>query len=289
MVAACLAAALLAVEAPPAKDSAGARIAAIEQRTGRHLGVAALDSGSGRKIEYRPNERFLMCSTFKALAAAAVLKRVDEGKVRLDRFIPYGEKDILAYAPVTRAHLKEGGMKLRALCEAAIQLSDNTAGNLLLQTIGGPSGLTTFARSMGDQATRLDRLEPDLNRATRGDERDTTTPAAMRDEWVKLFTTDALSAASRQQLETWLAGNQTGAQLIRAGVPGTWKVGDKTGRSGQGAVNDVAILHPPDGQAIFLAIYSNGSNARPNEQDSALSEVARIVAESFRPDDSKSR
>ena len=155
------------------------RIAAIETRAGGRIAVAALDSGSGKRLGYRSEERFPMCSTFKFLAAAAVLKRVDEGKENLQRFIRYGAKDILEYAPITEAHLKDGGMTLVALCAAAIEQSDNTAGNLLLDAMGGPPGLTNFARNIGDQFTRLDRKEPELNSAIPGDERDTTTPAAM--------------------------------------------------------------------------------------------------------------
>src|SRR5689334_8611459 len=129
--------------------------------TGSRIGVVAIDSATGRRIEHRPNERFLMCSTFKLLAAAAVLQRVDRGEEKLNRFIPYTQADILAYAPVTKQHLSEGGMKLGALCEAAIEQSDNTAGNLLLQAIGGPGGVTNFARSIADETTRLDRMEPE--------------------------------------------------------------------------------------------------------------------------------
>src|SRR5215470_11387675 len=154
-------------------------IKAIEQRTGARIGVAALDTGSGKRLDYRSEERFPMCSTFKFLAAAAVLKRVDDGQEKLDRFVSYGEKDILEYAPVTKAHLKEGGMALGNLCAAAIEQSDNTAGNLLLNTIGGPGGLTKFARGIDDEITRVDRKEPDLNSAVPGDERDTTSPAVM--------------------------------------------------------------------------------------------------------------
>jgi beta-lactamase class A len=155
------------------------RIAAIETRTGGRIGVTALDTGSGKRLGYRSEERFPMCSTFKFLAAAAVLKRVDEKQDQLDRFIHYDARDILEYAPVTKAHLKDGRMTLRDLCAAAIEQSDNTAGNLLLDVIGGPSGPTNFARSLGDGMTRLDRKEPELNSAIPGDERDTTTPAAM--------------------------------------------------------------------------------------------------------------
>ena len=82
------------------------RILSIEQRTGARIGVAALDTGSGKHLDYRSEQRFPICSTFKFLAAAAVLKRVDDGQEKLDRFIPYGVKDILEYAPVTKPILK---------------------------------------------------------------------------------------------------------------------------------------------------------------------------------------
>ena len=158
---------LLAASTPGSTSDFANRILSIEQRTGARIGVAALDSGSGKHLDYRSEERFPMCSTFKFLAAAAVLKRVDDGQEKLDRFITYGAKDILEHAPVTKEHLKDGGMTLGALCAAAIEQSDNTAGNLLLDTIGGPVGLTNFARSIGDKMTRLDRKEPELNSAIR--------------------------------------------------------------------------------------------------------------------------
>src|SRR5215469_8022915 len=169
------------------------RIAAIERRTGARIGVAALDTASGKRLGYRSEKRFPMCSTFKFLAAAAVLKRVDAGRERLNRFLSYGAKDILEYAPVTKAHLNDGGMTLKALCAAAIEQSDNTAGNLLLDTIGGPAELTKFARSTGDETTRLDRKEPDLNSAVPGDERDTTSAAAMCASMQRLVLGDVLS------------------------------------------------------------------------------------------------
>ena len=168
-----------------------------------------------------------MCSTFKFLAAAAVLKRIDEKQDQMDRFISYDAKDILEYAPVTKAHLKDGGMTLAALCAAAIEQSDNTAGNLLLDTIGGPVGLTNFVRSIGDEMTRLDRKEPELNSAIPGDERDTTSPAAMCADMQRLLLGNVLSESSRHQLEDWLQHNETGALMIRAGVPKTWTSGTK--------------------------------------------------------------
>jgi beta-lactamase class A len=273
--------ALLAVTSALLADDVADRIASIEARSGGRIGVAALDTGSSKRVEYRSTERFPMCSTFKLLAAAAILQRVDRKQEQLDRFVPYGEKDILEYAPVAKQHLKDGGMRLAALCQAAIEQSDNTAGNLLLDAIGGPVGLTNFARSLGDQVTRLDRKEPELNSAMTGDDRDTTTPASMQADLLRLLTGDALSQSSRQQLEDWLQGNTTGASMIRSGMPAIWKVGDKTGRCGNGATNDVAILRPPNRAPILVAIYTIGSSAPSNERDTVLAKLAKIVSESL--------
>ena len=258
------------------------RIAAIEKRTRARIGVSALDTGNGKRLDHRSEERFPMCSTFKFLAAAAVLKRVDDGKEKLDRFLSYEAKDILEYAPVTKAHLKDGGMPLGALCAAAIEHSDNTAGNLLLDAIGGPVGLTSFVRTIGDETTRLDRKEPELNNVGPGDERDTTSPAAMCANMQRLVLGNALSESSRHQLEDWLQHNETGALLIRAGVPKTWTVGDKTGRCGNGETNDVAILRPPERPPIVVAIYTIGSTSSSADDRSAtLAETARAVVESL--------
>ena len=272
---------LLATNAANAQRDAADQIAAIEARLGGRIGVAGLDTGNGKRIDYRAEERFPLCSTFKFLAAAAVLKRVDEKKDKLDRFVSYDAKDILEYAPVTKAHLGNGGMTLDALCAAAIEQSDNTGGNLLLEAIGGPVGLTNFARDLGDRMTRLDRKEPELNSAIPGDDRDTTTPASMLGDIRQLLVGNTLSASSRQQLEEWLQANETGAAMIRVGIPTNWIVGDKTGRGANGATNDVAIVHPPDRAPILLAIYCVGSTASANDRAAAVAEAAKVVAESF--------
>src|SRR6266496_1606197 len=272
---------LLAASKPGSTSDFANRILSIEERTGARIGVAALDTGSGKGLNYRSEERFPMCSTFKFLAAAAVLKRVDEKQDQLDRFIHYAAKDILEHAPVTKAHLKEGGMTLGALCEAAIAQSDNTAGNLLLEAIGGPAGLTNFARDVGDHVTRLDRKEPDLNSAIPGDDRDTTTPGSMLADMTRILTGDVLSRSSRRQLEDWLQRNKTGAAMIRVGIPTNWIIGDKTGRGANGATNDIAIMRPPDRAPVLLAIYSVGSTEPANDRAAAIAEVAKIVAESL--------
>jgi Beta-lactamase class A len=168
------------------------------------------------------------------------------------------------------------------LCAAAIEQSDNTAGNLLLDTIGGPVGLTNFVRSIGDEMTRLDRKEPELNSAIPGDERDTTTPAMMCADMQRLLLGNVLSKSSRHQLEDWLRHNETGAFMIRAGVPKTWTVGDKTGRCGNGATNDVAIIRPPGRAPIVVAIYSIGSTSSADDRAATLAEAARAVLEFLR-------
>jgi len=280
--------AFLAANAAAAENDAAARVAAIEARIGGRIGVAALDTSNGKRFDHRAEERFPMCSTFKFLAAAAVLKRVDEKQEKLDRFVSYGAKDILEHAPVTKERLKDAGMTLGALCEAAIEQSDNTAANLLLDAIGGPASLTHFARNLGDQITRLDRKEPDLNSAIAGDERDTTTPGAMCLDMQRLLVASVLSESSRRQLEDSLLRNKMGQLMIRAGVPKTWSVGDKSGRCANGATNDIAIIRPPDRAPILLAIYSVGSTAPANNREMAIAEVAKIVAELFASADENS-
>ena len=203
------------------------RLALLERRHGGRLGVSVLDMETGQRIGHRDGERFPMCSTFKFLAAAQVLARVDRGQERLDRRVVYDKDDLVAYSPVTELHAGEHGMTLAELCHAAVTVSDNTAGNLLLASLDGPAGLTAFTRSLGDEVTRLDRIETDLNEAIPGDPRDTTTPAAMLDDMRALLLGDALSPSSRKQLADWLIATTTGDQRIRAGLPAGWRVGDR--------------------------------------------------------------
>jgi beta-lactamase class A len=256
--------------------------AAIERRVRGRLGVAALDTGSGSRLEHRQDERFAMCSTFKVLAAAAILKRVDDNKDELSRRVRYSEKDLLDYAPITRQHVGEGSMTLSALCAAAIEYSDNTAANLLLEVLGGPAGITSYARSIGDSVTRLDRTEPTLNTALPGDARDTTSPGAMLNDLQTILLGSALSAASRQQIADWLVANTTGNERLRKAVPATWQVGDKTGSGQRGAYGDVAIMWPPKRAPILVAAYLVETDAPTPERDAALRDVGRVVVEKFR-------
>ncbi len=255
--------------------------AALEAQHGGRLGVAAIDTGSGRRLAHRIDERFAMCSTFKLLAAAAVLRKVDLGTEKLTRLIPYGQADLLSYAPVTRAHVGEGHMTVGALCEAAAEWSDNTAANLLLASLGGPAAVTRFARELGDSVTRLDRNEPSLNDIKPGDIRDTTTPAAMLADMQAVLLGDALSKASRARLADWLQKSQTGQARLKAGLPASWEVGNKTGSGFRGETNDIAVAWPPGRAPILIASYYKGSTAPDAARDAVLAEVGRIVASAF--------
>jgi beta-lactamase class A len=254
-----------------------ARLAALERRHGGRLGVAILDSASGRRINHRGEERFPMLSTFKWLAAALVLARVDRGEEWLDRRIPYTADDLVVHSPATQRHV-DAGMTLAELSEAAITLSDNTAGNLLLRSFGGPPALTAFARTLGDRYSRLDRWEPELNVVPPGDLRDTTTPAAMLVAMREALLGDALSPASRAQLADWLVANRTGDARLRAGMPADWRIGDKTGTNGDGVANDVAIAWPPGRAPLLVAAYYDAPDASAGQRDTVLAEVGRVVA-----------
>lgn len=266
---------------PPDSDFTG-RIAAIEKHTGGRLGIAALDTASGKRLAYGAKQRFAMCSTFKFVLVAAILARVDDKKESLDRGVPYGAADLLDYAPVTKAHVQEGAMTLSELGAAAIEYSDNTAANLLLRVIGGPKALTRYARSLGDAVTRLDRIEPKLNSNLLGDVRDTTTPAAMLETMTRLLTGNALSSTSRLQLERWMVGATTGATRLKAGLPANWSVGDKTGTGNNGAFNDIAIARPPGGSPILLAVFLTNSSLPATESEAALAEAGRTIASEFK-------
>ncbi|UQA61818.1 class A beta-lactamase [Polyangium aurulentum] len=265
----------------PSKPAPDAEFTKIEQNLGGKIGIAALDTGSGATLHHRHDERFPMCSTFKMVLAGAVLARVDGGKEKLDRTIAYGEAALLEHAPVTRAHVKEGAMTVEALCEAIVLVSDNTAANLLLDTMGGPEGLTAYFRSLGDTVSRLDRKEVELNTAIAGDERDTTTPSAMVSTMKRLLIGDALSPASREKLLGWMIACNTGKDRLRAGLPRDWRAGDKTGTGMNGAANDVAIAWPPGRPPVLLAVYAWGSEGPLPRINAAHAEVAAVVSRFF--------
>lgn len=270
-------AALLVAARSAPRDTA---IEAIEATLGGgRLGFAAIDTAGGRRIAWRAEERFAMASTFKLPLAAAVLAEVDRGRRRLDDQIPFTAADLLDHAPYVRAHPQAAALPLVGLAQAAVVLSDNTAANLLLPIVGGPAGLTRFARAVGDRHTRLDRTEPDLNSNLPGDPRDTTTPAAMAALLRRLLTGAVLSPASRARLIAWMVACETGKARLRAGLPQGWSAGDKTGTGARGGTGDIAILWPPASPPIVVACYVDVADASATVRDAAYASVARLIAE----------
>lgn len=255
-----------------------ARLAALERRHGGRLGVAILDTGSGRRHGHRADERFLMCSTHKLLTVGAVLARVDRGAERLDRRVVFGRDVVLSWAPVTSHRVGAPGMSVAELCEAAITVSDNTADNLLLESLGGPPAVTAFARKLGDPLTRLDRTEPELNVGAPGGQRDTTTPDAMLGDLHALLLGDVLSPASRERLAAWMRATSTGLDKLRAGMPPGWQAGDKTGSGAHDETNDIAIFWPPQHKPLLVTAYLAESTADAAGRSAVLAEVGRIAA-----------
>lgn len=252
------------------------RINELEQRSGGRLGVAVLDTHDGRRFAWRGDQRFRMCSTFKMPLAAAILRRVDQGRERLDRRVTYGREVLMGNSPVVEKHVADG-MTIGALCEATIIWSDNASANLLLDALGSPADLTRFLRALGDQTTRCDRREPELNTGAPDDPRDTTTPTAIVETWKTLLTGDTLSAASRKQLTAWVVANRTGAKRLRAGLPRGWKVGDKTGNNGQDQTNDIAVIWPPGRKPLFVSAFHDQGSADDDVRSAVLADVARAV------------
>jgi beta-lactamase class A len=257
-----------------------ASLAQLEKDNNGRLGVAVLDIGSGESSGHRTDERFAMCSTFKMLLAAVVLERVDSGKESLARKIAIPATGLLPHSPATQEHAG-GSMPILDLCAAIVTLSDNTAANLLLASIGGPAGITHFARSLGDNVTRLDRTEMALNEALPGDPRDTTSPAAMVATMQKLILGNKLSAASRAQLTAWLIANKTGDERLRAGLTGGWRVGDKTGSNGENTTNDIAIIWPPRQAPVLVTAYLTACTGPEAKRNTVLAQVGRLVAQSI--------
>jgi beta-lactamase class A len=251
----------------------------LERQFGARLGVFAIDTGTGRTVTHRADERFAHASTFKALLAAVLLRRLSEADLR--RVVRYTEADLLEYAPITSQHVATG-MTVDALIAAAVQYSDNTAANLLLDEVGGPRGLQRELRRVGDRTTSTDRIEPMLNQATPGDDRDTSTPRALGTDLRAFVLGDVLAPARRQKLAELLIGNTTGGPYIRAGVPAGWRVGDKTGSGGYGTRNDIAVVWPPSGGPLVIALQSDRGVPDAPSADALLAEATRAVIAQLR-------
>ncbi|QGV80514.1 class A beta-lactamase [Streptomyces ficellus] len=264
-----------ATRAAPAVRPYTAALEKLEREYGARLGVYAVDTGTGREVAHRADERFAYASTFKAFAAAAVLREHSPGG--MDEVITYAEDDLVEHSPVTEKHVRTG-MTLRALCDAAVRHSDNTAANLLFDAIGGPPGLAAALRATGDTVTRVERREPELNQWSPGAESDTTTPRAWAGDLRAFVLGDALGKDERAQLTRWLRTNTTGDELIRAGVPKGWVVGDKTGGGGvYGVRNDIAVVWRPGAAPIVMAIMSNRGTEDAGYDNALIARAAEVV------------
>ncbi|WP_343521249.1 class A beta-lactamase [Sphingomonas sp.] len=249
----------------------------IRDETGGRLGLAVYDSGTGRRYFDGAEARFAMCSTFKVPLAAAVLARADRGEIDLSREIRFSEADLLDHAPVVKANLAKGALPIETLLQAAVEVSDNSAANLVFGQISGPRGLTKFIRSTGDILTRSDRDEPTLNIVRNGEVRDTTTPQAMLWLLNALLLGETLSPASRAKLTGWMEASPTGKERLRAGLPKSWRVGDKTGTSGEGYVNDVAIAVPPGRKPILITCYIDAPMLPLAQANAAHAKVGELI------------
>jgi beta-lactamase class A len=270
----------MATAAPAQKDPGDAgpgRWRAIEAAVSGRLGVAVLDTATGACEGQRLDERFAMCSTFKFVAVAMLLARVDAGRARLADRIVVTPESLIDWSPVTRKHVGKA-MSVAALCEAAITVSDNAAANLLLAHAGGPPAVTAFARRLGDDVTRLDRNEPTLNEGTPGDPRDTSTPRAMAQTLRRVLLGDALSDANRVRLVAWMSATSTGPGRLRAGLPADWRLAHKTGTGRLGTTNDIGVAWPPGRAPLVLVSYLTECSAPEAARESALADVARVVA-----------
>lgn len=250
----------------------------VEDRYKAHVGMYAVDLNSGKSLEYRADDRFAMCSTFKTYAVARVLQMVELGRLQLDSLLPIEVSDIVENSPVTATHVGHA-MRLEEVCAAALIKSDNTAGNLLLRGIGGPPEITTFARSVGDDQSRLDRWETELNSALPGDPRDTTTPRALSSGYREVLTGNALSEDSRERILGWMTQNATSDKRFRAGLPAGWTSADKTGAGAFGSTNDAGLLSGPAGQRIIMVVLTRSRDHQPEAQplNDAIADTVRLT------------
>lgn len=251
----------------------------VEQRLNARLGLAVHDMETTRRWEYQSNERFPLTSTFKTLACATLLDKVDSEEEKLGRVVTFDETDLVAYSPVTEKYAGTEGMSLAELCSATLSTSDNSAANFILSAIGGPEAVTSFLRSIGDKVTRLDRWEPALNEAAPKDERDTTTANAMIMTLEKLVIGETLSTAARQQLQFWLENNQVGGALFRAGVPNDWVIADRTGAGGHGSRSITAVMWPPGRKAVVAALYITETDASFDDRNAAIAKIGAAIAQ----------
>ncbi len=262
----------------PTPADVSADLAALEAELGVRIGVFALDTATGRTVEHRADERFAYASTFKALAAGAVLAAA--GEADLAEVVPYAAADVVTHSPVTQAHAG-AGLPLAELLRAAVQESDNTAANLLLARLGGPGGFAEALRALGDDVTQPVRIEPELNDWSPDDPQDTSTPRALAADLHAYVVGDALDDADRELLVGWMTGSTTGTALVRAGVPEGWVVADKSGQGSHGTRNDIAVVWPPGGEPVVLAVLTSRDAPDAEPVDEAVSRATAVVVDAL--------
>ena len=275
---ALLASAPLFATWPTLVRAAPTAIEAYEAACGGHIGFHAENLDTGRSLGWRANQRFVMCSTFKASLAGLVLARVDRGEDSLENAVAIRADHLIANSPVSEQHLKSGTMTVEELCRAAVEVSDNGCANLLLARVGGPVALTRFWRGLGDATSRLDHNEPMLNRTPPGGVMDTTTPLAMAGVLRRLLMGDALSSASRAHLTRWMVDCRTGADRLRAGLPSTWQIADKTGNNGKDGFGDIAGVWTPGGARLLICAYTRGGAPTAAQVRSVFAGIGEMVA-----------
>ncbi|WP_242089950.1 class A beta-lactamase [Curtobacterium sp. DN_7.5] len=248
--------------------------AALERRHDARLGVAAIDTGSGREVTNREDERFPFASTNKVFIAAAVLAASTDAD--LDTVVHFGRDDLLAYAPITSRSV-DSGMTVRELIDAALRFSDNTAANLLVERLGGPARVEEYLRSIGDRTTTVDRVEPDLNAATPGDPRDTATPEQFAVDLRRVVLGTVLGRSDRTLLRDTMLDNTTGAATVRAGVDSAWPVADKTGTGEFGVRNDIAVVYPAGRAPIVVVVMTRKDTPHAATDDALVAAATRTA------------
>lgn len=276
--------ALTYAQTPKLQSSIQKQFAQLETAKNGRLGISAINTANKQTIHYRANERFPFCSTSKFMVVSAILKQSEIKPQLLQERIKYKNEDIVSYSPITEKHLNDG-MTIAELCAAAINHSDSTAMNLLIKKLGGPNAINDFAHSIGDHVFTLNRLEPELNTAIPGDIRDTTSPLAMQKSLYQLGLGNLLSTSQKTMLQSWLKSNTTGDKRIRAALPKSWIVGDKTGSGDYGTTNDIAIIWPPKCAPIVMALYFTQKEKDAKPKDAVITSAAQSIITEFAKDD----
>ena len=246
-----------------------------EQQLNARIGMAVVNAQGEMMFGYRQDERFPLTSTFKVLACAALLDKLQQTGGSLDEHVTIKPSELLDYAPITKHYLAPATLSLRMLCAAAVSYSDNTAGNRILAYLGGPEAITHYMRRMGDEVTRLDRVEPTLNEATPGDARDTSSPAKMAAGLQKILTSSSLSPAYRETLTTWMREDKVGDALLRAALPKDWVIADKTGAGGHGSRAIIAAVYPPKQPPFYVAMYITQTTAPMKTADATIAATGK--------------